>query len=80
MERGGDLLPGGCLGNKEVGMSWQFVCTSCYMLGDGTEGRCRHAQEEISNKLMSLLYHTLYVYRMFGFLSILSRDSWGRRF
>lgn len=35
MEKGGDLLPVGCLGNKEVSMSWQFVCTSCYMLGVG---------------------------------------------
>lgn len=34
-ERGGELLPGGCLGNEEVGMSWQLVCTSCYMLGVG---------------------------------------------
>lgn len=47
--------------------------------GSGTEGRCRHAQEEVGNKLTSLPYHMLCVYRMFGFLLIPSRDSWHRR-
>lgn len=35
MERGGELLPRGLLGNELVSMSWEFVCTSCDMLGVG---------------------------------------------
>lgn len=34
-ERGGELLPKGLLGNELVSMSWEFVCTSCYMLRVG---------------------------------------------
>lgn len=33
--KGRELLPRGCQGNEEVGMSWQSVCTSCYMSGTG---------------------------------------------
>lgn len=62
---------------------WHELAAGLYLLlhaGSGTEGRCRHAQEEMGNELMSLPYHMLCVYRMFGFLSTSSRDSWDRRF
>lgn len=43
--RGGELLLRDRLGSEEVGMSWQFVCTSHYMeLGVGlSSGRYRQA-------------------------------------
>lgn len=80
MHRGGKLLLRGHLGNKEVGMSWQLLLHLLLHAGSGIEGRCRHAQEEMGNELTSLPYQMLCVYRMFGFLSIPSRDSWDRRF
>lgn len=43
--RGGELLLGCCLGSKEFGMSWQFVCSSCdVLLGvELSPGRYRQA-------------------------------------
>lgn len=63
--------PGEPIGQHELGVCLPLLLNA----GSGTEGRCRHAQEEMGNKLMSLPCHMLCVYRMFGFLWIPCRDS-----
>lgn len=75
--KGGKLLLGGCLGSTEVGMSWQFVCTSPYVeLGAGLSlGGSGRLAEEAGDKLLSAPRDTLCVYRMFGFLLIPSRGG-----